>query len=492
MWMYDFAREQCENLDFLRRLCRTSLDSGYDALGLYFEHRFAYPRVPWVHGKEGLQPETIRQLRREFPELRLIPFANLLGHMEGFLYCEEGRHMAEEQFKGLQGCASNSDFQKLCRDVLEDVLETFDDELVHLGGDETAQLCQCPECSKRSRADLYWAHFEPLMDRAKEADRRVGLWADMILEHSTSASEGLMALVPKDTLLFDWQYFEPFDKSAPRLKEAGYGVIACPSVQTYSAFWCHRTMALDNAGWAQDAVSQGWANGTCLTTWECGLFGNYETLLPIVSQIGRRWNGLPDQPDPEFEGWATLMDETLRELGGVFALSGHRHKLKSRLLLYGNPFLAWMYHAQEFTPDTISKALHIAEVATATAPGVSFRGFGVALKLMVEFMSICQKAAQFYAERRPGEAATALAPGRQIFDELEKIAVATHLNAGGSLADIERCRAAKHSVESVMRKILQFGDGSLGYLPSFESLVQPQFMPHDQGCWWRVNSWGMP
>ena len=48
MWMYDYAREQAPSSDQLRELCRLSLDSGYNALGLYLEHRFAYPSAPWA------------------------------------------------------------------------------------------------------------------------------------------------------------------------------------------------------------------------------------------------------------------------------------------------------------------------------------------------------------------------------------------------------------------------------------------------------------
>ena len=33
------------------------------------------------------------------------------------------------------------------------------------------------------------------------------------------------------------------------------------------------------------------------------------------------------------------------------------------------------------------------------------------------------------------------------------------------------------------------GDGVLGYLPSFEHLTHPKFVPHDQGAWWLINRW---
>ena len=51
MWMYDIAREQSPDLAMLWRLCQISLDTGYNALGLYLEHRFAWPATPWANGK---------------------------------------------------------------------------------------------------------------------------------------------------------------------------------------------------------------------------------------------------------------------------------------------------------------------------------------------------------------------------------------------------------------------------------------------------------
>ena len=56
-WMFDMAREQsyCESTftDMIKR----SADAGYDALGLYFEHRFAYPSAPFAQDQGALTPE---------------------------------------------------------------------------------------------------------------------------------------------------------------------------------------------------------------------------------------------------------------------------------------------------------------------------------------------------------------------------------------------------------------------------------------------------
>ena len=48
---------------------------------------------------------------------------------------------------------------------------------------------------------------------------------------------------------------------------------------------------------------------------------------------------------------------------------------------------------------------------------------------------------------------------------------------------------AREHIERVMRRIKQYGDESLGYLPSFETITHPNFMPYDQGNWWLINTW---
>jgi hypothetical protein len=183
------------------------------------------------------------------------------------------------------------------------------------------------------------------------------------------------------------------------------------------------------------------------------------------------------------------MGVELQEAGGTFAFGGIRSSLKVRLLLNANPFLAWLYHAEEMVGPTGDRALEIAERAIAFAPDSSCRGVAGFLKCAVEFVRYAEASHQAYAAGKPGEASAALSPARQIFDELEKIARATHLNIGGSMADIERCRVAREHVERVILRIKRHGDGSLGYLPSFEHLTHPKFMPHDQAAWWLINRW---
>ena len=664
MWTYDLAREQAPTLDHLRTFFEVTRAGGYNAIGLYLEHRFAYPSTPWAHGKGCLTPEMVRTLIDEFPDIEVIPFVNLLGHMEGFLYTENGVRFAEEPFKGLQADPTNADLVRLAEAIIDDTLAIFPSHIIHIGGDETWQL-GAGEGSKKvvaeyertpgmdGKARLYADHFGPLARRITDAGRHPAVWGDMFFDHPTA-----LKLIPGDTIIFDWQYF-----GGPRsrmFRDRNFDVVYCPALHTYNATWLHLPQSEENVRQHAVAAYQDKAYGVCVTTWELGLFGNYETILPAVKASGRMLqeleakgeSALPSpflppstdpyhrrddwplnfEPNPQFpneresfvslaaslvdaivrdfldsqakggeivrdgedfviryiypnrtddtgrlsrepcgsvlnrlcllagmdplrrnqvrqgtlrgtykgvtfeiaatstptpeglsftftttpfpngatyaayrqaphflkayledgethEEFARLMGIELQDAGAPFAFTGIRSAMKCRMLLYSNPFLFWLRNREEILGEAGDKALEILEHAIAVSPNVSYRGCAEFARLSIEFVRQTEDARRLYAAGLPGESTNALIVCRQIFENLIKIARATNIRIGGSLADVERCLAAREHIEKVIRRVKNYGDGDLGYLPSFETLCHPKFIPHDQGNWWLINRW---
>lgn len=496
MWMLDVAREQCLDAERLIAYAKLTAEAGYDALGLYLEHRYAYPSTPWSHGVDCLRPEDVQKVRREFPDLRLVPFVNLLGHFEGMLYTEQGKRYREARFQGMQACPSNPDFVRLCERLVDDALAAFDDELVHIGGDETQQLGQCPECQQRvdsekgdGKAALYGEHFGPLARRVERAGRRPAVWGDMFTEHP-----GALEAMPKSTVIFDWQYFSGCAETSVPFAKKGFDVVGCPTLQTYNATWMNLSASEENVRQVVEDVRTHALHGVCVTTWECGLFGAYDTLFPAIRACGDLLNG-KDTPfltaylreSETYEEWARLMGVELPEVGGSFAAGRIRSSLKVRFLLNANPFLAWLYHGDEFAGEVGEAALDVFERALAVAPNEACRGVTRFARGAVEFVRLAEEARTRYAEGKPEAAIGKLAATRAIFDDLQRVARATHARIGGSRADIERCRVAREHVERVIQRIRHHGDGSLGYLPAFEHITHPKFVPHDQAAWWLIN-----
>lgn len=491
MWMLDVAREQSPTLDHLYQYAALTQEAGYDAIGLYLEHRFAFPSAPWAHGSECVTPAMVAALRSEFPSLQIVPFVNLLGHMEGFLYTEEGKAFAEERFAGMQACPCNPKFVSFAERLLDDTLACFDSPMIHIGGDETWQLGKCPRCAEKSKAELYGEHFGPLARRVVEAGRAPAVWGDMFLEHPSA-----LEAMPAETVIFDWQYFGGLEESASVFAERGFRVVGCPTLHVYNAAWFHLAKSEENV--RQVARDSAALHGFCLTTWESGLLGAYDTLFPAIRAAG----ALAANPDgagfleayareSDMHGeWARLMGVELESLGGMFGFSGHRHKLKSRVLMYNNPFLAWMHHAEELCGPIGDKALQTVEIANHVAPTEAEKGVCIAVRGMVEFVRIAEEARLLYAAGEPEAAIGKLTATRTTFDTMMRVARRSHERIGGSLADAERCRLAIRQVDEVIVRLRNYGRGQLGYLPAWEVLTHPNFVPHDQGCWWLVNKWG--
>lgn len=657
MWMYDLAREQSPTLDHMRMFCDATLEGGYNAIGLYLEHRFAYPSTQWAHGRGCLTPEMVDRLQAEYPQLQIIPFVNLLGHFEGMIYTEFGKRFREERFQGMQACPSNPEFVELAKMLVDDTIKIFKSEIIHIGGDETWQLGKCPLCAAKvteaesnvqdqgsgnslpnaerltpnasgdGKAVLYGEHFGPLAKHIVASRRRPGVWGDMYLEHPTA-----LDYMPRETLIFDWQYFKSPLETSKSFKDKGFDVVCCPTLQTYNSVWFHLPQSEENVRQAAAAAVRLDAFGVCVTTWECALFGNYETILPAIKASGELlvarttknkaarpgnprslivepndqitmrdltgddgsiavgvsdsvlMNALTDgysvllqhgsgqldilnlesgadhgcipidiapgvirrlllmsnidpirknrDPEGEIKGtfhgepfrfrvtaigdigqpdlkiinegaghsaflegygpdqvWARLMGVDLPKVGGVFGFSPIRSSLKVRLLLESNPFLAWLYHHEELCGEKGDEALAILDHAISIAPNGAYRGVSEFVRGAIEFVRYAEQSRQAYANGLPGVATSALAPCRQIFENMEKTARANQLNNGGSLADIERCRIAKEHVERVVKRIKEYGDYSLGYLPAFEHITHPKFVPHDQAAWWLINRW---
>lgn len=509
-------------------------EAGYDGIGLYAEHRFAWPSAPWAAGRDAMTPDDVRWLRAEFPDVRIVPFLNLLGHCEGMIYTEEGQRYAAERFAGMQTDPTNPAWVELCGKLVDDALSIFNDEMIHLGGDETWQLGLGKGSAERvalygeegvndPKARLYAEHFAPLAQRVLDAGRTPAVWGDMFFDHPDALSA-----MPKETVIFDWQYFKAGIDSAKVFADRGFRVVVCPAVHTYNALWCHLPQTERNVRDAARVAATLGAEGVCVTTWEHALMANYETTIPILRACGKilqepaeplSTEGLETDPaklkgvivDPTYadeneaptilreflaetgeagEEWARIMGIELQAMGGTFAFSGHRSKLKCRMLLWGNPFLLWLRDREEFLGERGDQLLELFDRATAFSQGPSQRGIAGFGRSAVNFVRLVEESHEAYVAGKPGEAAARLAPCRQVFEDLATIARATAINAGGGLADAERCAIAKEHVERSMRRIKQYGDGSLGYLPSFETITHPKFVPHDQGNWWLINRWG--
>ncbi len=511
-WMYDIAREQSPGEDYLLELIERSARAGYNAMGLYLEHRFAYPSAPWAAGPGCLTPGMAGRLSKAAREsgVRLIPFLNTLGHMEGFIRAEGGQWLAEAPGRGvLQMCPSREECREFASGLVADAAAAFDDEWIHLGGDETHQLGECPRCRERAaeigEVGLYAEFFGRLCREVIALGRRPCLWGDMLAKHPEALGE-----IPRETVIFDWDYEEAPSETSAMFRERGFEVVLSSAVRSYDANWCfldetrrvidsHRASAdqsetlqveADRTEVEQSGVEQPAARraGQLVCAWEFFGFSAFESVLPVVMAAGRRisageeWEAaLKAEGGEAFARAAEILGSEIPRLSPFLAPGGWR-SLREPLLKHGDPFQlwrAWREDARGRVGDRVLEAL--AEAGNLIGQENPLR-FPVDFhRACLEWVRLVERAAEQYALGETGRATALLVEGARVLARLrpglERIAA-----GGGSGADPVRLDGLLEVIERAQSNIRAAPETG-GGRPAFEILTQAGYTPGDQAGW---------
>ncbi len=489
-WMYDIAREQSPREDRVRDLLLQSKDAGYGAVGLYLEHRYAYPSVPWAAAPGSLTPESVGRLRADpdLSGLRITPFLNTLGHMEGFIRAEGGQWLAEGPGKGfLQLCPSRPECAEFAWTLVSDAMEAFDDEWVHLGGDEAQQLGQCPRCAGRMKsggvAALYGDYCGRICRRVLDSGRRPCLWGDMLAKFPNALNE-----IPKGTVIFDWNYSGSPADTTRLFRERGFDVVCCPAVRTYDAGWCFldETRRVIDAH-AEEARQLG-ALGVWVCAWEFFGFSSLSSIVPLILAAGRRiengdaWaSAIRSVGGEGYARAAELLGSKIPSASAFLALGTWR-SLRESFVLGGNPFRLWSaWRADACGPagDTI---LRRCDEAEGLLPEESPLRFPVELHMVaVKWVRLVEEAYRSYSAGNSEGCAAVLETGRSLLNRLrpglERVA-----SEGGSSVDLARLDRLIRFVGEVVSRLENLGRDD-PWRPAFETLVDEAYVPGDQAAW---------
>src|SRR5690606_30445324 len=112
----------------------------------------------------------------------------------------------ENQKDFSQVCPSKEHLNKeLFTDLFTELASTHPSKYLHIGGDETYLLGQCPVCKKKAEVEgkskLYIDHIKMLCDIAIKLGKRPLLWADIALKYPDA-----IQMLPKETIFVDWNY----------------------------------------------------------------------------------------------------------------------------------------------------------------------------------------------------------------------------------------------------------------------------------------------
>ena len=151
--------------------------------------------MPWhknsIHWENGggsyLTQETLKDIS-EYCRARgiaIIPEVPSLSHCDYMLT----RHpeLAENPADPLADtyCPSNPGSYTLLFDLLDEIVELFQPDTVHIGHDEWYTFCLCDRCKGRDPAELYAADIQKIMDYLKAKGVDTMIWGEKLLNAVT-------------------------------------------------------------------------------------------------------------------------------------------------------------------------------------------------------------------------------------------------------------------------------------------------------------------
>ena len=226
---------------------RVLAPAGVNLIILQTRYRYQFQRHPECQGFDPLSKADVKTLlaacRRH--GIRLVPKMNLLGHQSGihntpsdgiihghgggihdfpdgllraYPFFDETPEL-ETVYYSRHLCLSHPLLHSILFDLIDELMDAFEADAMHLGCDEALVIGHCPRCKDTPPHILFANHINAIHDHLKARGAETMLWSDRLLHHEESgygngfsASENgtdkAIDLLPKDIICCDWHYDE--------------------------------------------------------------------------------------------------------------------------------------------------------------------------------------------------------------------------------------------------------------------------------------------
>lgn len=192
-------------------------------------------------------------------------------------------------------CASNDDVYKYVFPMIDELIEAFEADIIHIGIDEVFDIGEdcCPRCmaSGKSKAELLARTINILHDHLKEKNVQTMMWGDRLLDARAMGYQMWEAdmlgmhparqLIPRDILITDWHYDLYPAHAYPSIElfmEDGFTVI--PSVYNKPAVAANIASAASDAAYiGKKRHFKGKVGGAMCTHWSALTKETAESLL---------------------------------------------------------------------------------------------------------------------------------------------------------------------------------------------------------------------
>lgn len=242
---------------------------GFNLIVMQIRYRYQFRRHPECCGYDPLSEKDVKRLVAVCKKhnIELIPKMNLCDHQsglpanptDGILHghtnpepmpdIKDGLLRAYPEFDELQHepgvfysrsiCLSNPVAKIVVFELIDEMMEAFESDTIHIACDEVFHLGKCPTCAKVPKAKLYADWVNSINDHVKARGGKIMMWGDRLTavkdtgyndwESSDVGTEEAINLISKDVIICDWHY-EADEKflSVDLFAKAGFRILICP------------------------------------------------------------------------------------------------------------------------------------------------------------------------------------------------------------------------------------------------------------------------
>jgi hypothetical protein len=271
---------------------------------LYLENVVRRPGHEDETRADAFTPDELRQVAAWCARFHMtfVPEQETLGHLSGLLESSAYRDVREidDGTSDVISPAAPRTYSVLRELLTQELGGVPNLKYIHIGGDEPFQLGK-GRTAALVRAEgydrVYGEHMAKVAAIVRSLGARPMMWGDEVVRHP-----GIMRYLPRDMIVVPYDYYD--DPTLARFiavpRDAGFQVLAAPSVSNFGQFFPDLPTATTNIDHFVEDAKNGRALGMFLTSWIATrdeLFDN--AWYPIAFGAARAWERAAD-PDGTF------------------------------------------------------------------------------------------------------------------------------------------------------------------------------------------------
>lgn len=224
---------------------------GIDTIVVIMRYNYQFESHPECRGLQPLSLADVKKMLATCKEcgIHLVPKMNLMGHQsiqgkkenDGLLLGHpelDETPEIEETYYARSICPSHPDALPLVCDLMDEMVDAFEADTLHIGMDEIFDIGKCPRCRDKSTGELLAGWVTAIHDHLAARGVKTWMWGDRLLnaevvehtwEGADNGTETALPLLPKDIVITDWHYEDRKEyPSAGIFADAGLQVYLCP------------------------------------------------------------------------------------------------------------------------------------------------------------------------------------------------------------------------------------------------------------------------